>query len=557
MTVQHRTNVTSPGYPLVYQGPLIPMTLPKLALAFPKNAISSDASDLLKSQGAFETFVQGVKLFIVNDYDAAFLGAMNRAGNIRTCPSPDETINMAVIPALSLVRKILSCFLRTHTYPAFTSPSHVDELDQMHLIEEEEPKTGEKRKRTSGRDSRRSKRPLLDESGAEDTTMDAVDNDEESEEELPLPVAPKKNDIKVALPPVNNVAGWGDESEIPVTYGNFCRFIPELADSDNRTISRVISRYFIRSLGESETTIHSTLLLIRTMNGIVASTLLGREWSHLFACIDLGLQAQCRIFPVYSGGVYAGCVLSGFGHRISLYDQVFTAAPVERLRQLVVEASPHQSTLDAIENIVGDQQGNFQLSWDEVTSMLTLRNYVNERSLSQQSRDEVVKLARKLRFSQTYWPLSMDHLVAALSHISEPSDYLPDSIVLHPSKLFEKDYQSCIWSTFGPIAPSCVFPGGPMCSLEDSTSSSGKIAWKTAPLDESIREMKTVFSDRSFPKSAGNRRSGGFKDRFFEGNQAKRLWDALKLSSGVNLKGKEKAAKESGPSIDADDLDIF
>lgn len=544
---QTRTPVSRPGYSiLTYGDALIPMTLPPLSLSFAKD-IPQEAMDKIKELGGNDQMVQRTRIFIVGNYDSGFVKDMVRVGAIKTAPSPMNTINIFCIPVLVFLRKLISCFLRTHTYPAFIDPEHVSSFEGLVMI------------------SGIGKRKAEDDAGSSSKKIRTVDNitssslgEAEMEEDDPVQVpedTPVTSDkILMALPPSNKINGWGDESEIPVGHGLFFRYVPELAEQDSRTIPEIIAKHFFYCLGTTETDIRNTFDDIRSVSGVIADSSLGKEWAHMLKVIDIGLSVQGRIFPIFSSDRYTGCVVSGFGFSIKLYKDLFYPVPFDQLRKKVMESSPFKSIMHQISTLVPDADNEteeYELGIDDVDTIIKLRRFVSERAINEKERDDIRRLAMKLRFPHAHWAINPKQLADALSIATSVNEDFSDDLPLHPSMLFEKDWFSCIWSCFGSLAPSCVFIGGPLVDLSSSTAASGSIAWRQTALLDAIREMQTVIRDKKFAKGQGNRRSGAFKDRLYHSDQAKVIWAALRNAAGVELTGKDRKAKEAGaPSVE-------
>lgn len=539
---RQRTSVHTPGYNIQkYNGPLIPMIMPPLSISFPKD-IPSEAMDAIKEKGGSDQMISRHRVFIIPEYDGSFVQIMNRAGAIKTTTSPMNTVNIFCIPILIFLRKMISLFLHTHTYPAFTDPEHMSSLEFLQL-------SSGSSKRKMGDNAVASSSKKAKTTNAEGLVPDYTDDDEMEDDSAQEPEpSPTDNTIKCALPPEIKDKAWGDETEIPVGHGLFFRYVPELAEFDSRTIPEVISKYFFYTLGTTETDIRKSFEDIRSACGVFSNSSIGQEWSHMFKVFDIGLNCQARLFPIFSDQRYIGTVVSGYNFSISLWKEVSVPVPYEQLRAIVMSCSPHKSIIAQIAELApsADDSENYDLALSEVQSMMDLRRFLVERAINEKDRDEIRRLAMKLRFKQPYWGISPVSLSNALRLCSEVSDDFPDDLPLHPSMLFEKDRLSVIWSGFGPLAPSLVFTGGPIVDLTSSSSSSGPIAWRQTSLLDAIREMQTVYREKKFAKGQGNRRSGAFKDRLFQGDQAKSIWAELRKWAGVDTTKNEKKAKESG-----------
>jgi len=527
----------------MYNGPTIPATIPNISVSFP-NAIPADLNDTLKTIGYTEANVKGSKVLIFREPTKVLIDILLKTSASKTASAPDETINLSCLPVLQMVKRIFSAFLTMHVYPAFKDPEHENSVGRWEISDVNSDKRGAPDDSTQGR-----KRARTDPEGGEDEEMEEIE--EEQTEREP---APRGNTIKVALPVQTDEVGWGDETQIPNTYGSFVQYIPDLANYDSKTVISVILRYFLGCLGSTAGEVNIAFERIRAAMGILSKTTVGKELAHLAKCIDISLQCQARCFPIYSEGAYTGCVISGYGYTIRMAGKDYTAQAQDIIQGYVTQSFPHKSTVAAILNVVGEQAIDENGHPMEFLTIMDLRDKVLEKwTLTESERDEIVKLARHLVFPNKHWPLSPTHIIDALHLIATEDMKLPDSLPLHPSKLLEKDKIAAIWSGFGALAPTCHFEGGPLVSLEVPKDSSGKISWKQVPLTDAIASIQKILRDKSFGKASGNRRSGAYKDRMFEGNVAKDIWSALRLASKANI-ATGKASRDAAVVGEGSDL---
>lgn len=546
---QQRTSVHAPGYSIKdYAGPLIPLVMPSIAVSF-SGAVPSELMDKMKSVGVLETTIQKAKIFIIKDCPSGLTKELKNNGGIETCPSPQQTVNISSIPEITFLRKLISLFLSVHTYPAFDNLDQLADLQALELVGDGSSTTG-KRKRDG----------VIYEDAPLKNLQRPQEEDDDGDDDQDVSMDPQTTDsardgIKVALPPLLTPQ-WGDVEGIPKRHGVFIPFLAELSDFDAKTIPEVVNTYFLRSLGTSHDIIVSKMDDIRRACGIMSDTDLGKEWSHMMRCIAIALNAQAVCYAIYSDEVYTGCVISGCGFTISVYGLKYQPVPFDELVKLVERSNPHASTVSAIAELLPSMSASKQAEWDAIDSMIDLRVFLWKSKITESVKDDILRLSKHLRYPQKTWPLTVEHLEKALRYIREASvEELPQDITLHASMLFEKDIVSCIWSTFGAMAPTCVFSGGPMTDLTSASSSSGPIAWKSAVLPEAIRTIQSLIREKKFPRGQGGRRSTNFKDRMFTGAQATRVWVALRSAAGVDVSGKVKVPGSSRAVVVEEDYD--
>jgi hypothetical protein len=370
-----------------------------------------------------------------------------------------------------------------------------------------------------------------------------MENDEEDVEEVEIPIGPG---IKVALPSPSNVSGWGGFDDLPNLPGIFFAFESDLYAFDTETVPNIIQRYFLGCLGSDVTTISTAMAKLREKWGVICRSEAGAVFSHLAKVIGIGLEAQARIFPVFDGTTYIGAVLGGGGFRVINQGVVVVTKSHELIRAEVEKCGAGRSILKAIGE-VGEAIDEDEFTWSEglvpITSMQGLRLAMVGWSLTEAKRDEIVKLSARLVFPAVHWGMNPSTIVKALDLISS-SDELPRDLPIHHTKLFSSDRVEVVWSCFGLLAPSLNFRTGKTVRL-DSGKIDSNITFTQAALEQSIADIKLVFSRKFAIIPAQERRSGPYKDMKFTGFDAQRIWGALKAAAGVQL-GDDNAVGGTG-----------
>jgi hypothetical protein len=540
MVQKRRIAITQPFHPIGYKDKLFPINMPAIAVSFP-NAIPNGMKRDLELAGYEEAVVKGSKIVIVNNVNMDLVQALQGSGASMTAVAPGNSINISCIPVIAAIRKILSAFFRMHSYPAFRDDKHLNDIAGMEL----EVGIGKRGlvDDTIEIEERPSQRIRVGESG------------ESSAVKQTLPLPSTGETVHVALP-AQPAEGWIDDDDaVPTTGGLFFPYVSDLASPDKKTLPRVMSYFFLGCFGTNKNDVMNQMDTLRARWGVIYDTELGKEWSHMAFVIDIGLRAQARIIPVFSEGNYHGCVLSGVGYTINLNGKVYEPISQDRLQEELMHSSRQGVVLGAIGLLAkgtNDMNNEDVAEFKKVRSIYELKMLLEKSPMTESDKDEVVKLALKLRFGK-HWPLNDSTIVSALYLAA--SDNSIEDVPLHPSVLFEHDRLALVWSGFGPLAPTCHFLGGPVVDLNKSVS--GSISWKTVPLHTAISDLRMIAAQKKFSKAQGGRRSGPFKDRTFEGKRSTPIWNALKNFAGSSFVGGDEGSGEGGQGASSANAGVF
>lgn len=545
---QTRLSVIQPYYPLRYRAAdgLVTTSLPPLSFAF-SNTPPNEILESIRSAGGQELSVKGKMVFIVENPVPEMIRSWVEAGAIKTSPAAINSANIESLSTLSLIRRIFSNFFCAHQYPAFSDPGHMDYSEKNWLQAKSSKRTAD----STLTPRQRSKRPRATEeddgsiAGDDDIIMEQVD-------------APGPDDGKIvwAIPPPPGFQGWGNVDDAPEAYGIFIRFVDETQNSTGeRAIHDTLTKYFMGCLGNTADAVKNMYNKMKVDLGVLIHTRIGRELAHMAKCIDIGLQAQARIFPVIDGEQYMGCAIYGVGFQLHYYGTVLSPVTPESLNERLAAANSHRSSLSAIANIADDDAGS-DINKDILacTSMMALRKELLQGALTAEDRDQIVALSRHLRFGPKMLNVSPDNIVRILSLVQHPEEEIPDDIPINPSMLFEMDRLALAWSAFGDLAPTCHFPGAPQVDLKKSRELPKHIGFRMIPRAEATLDMQQILSSKKFSNCTLNRRSGPYKDRLYTGLDGSRVLSALAAASGVTSTGKEQKMPV-GSGVDVGILD--
>jgi len=507
-----------------------PYEYPNLSVAF-RSLPPNDVMDRLKTFGFEEQMIKGRKVLLFRNPTSEVVNIIMAIDHDTISPSPNSFVNSNCLRYIALIRKIFSAFFNLHSYPAFQSPEHANDISNLQLLGDGK---GKKRGALSGGPKSKRSRP---ETRA--TTSMETEEDDEEEGEVETTQEPL-SDIVWCLPNRRSPLPWGTFSQLPNSHGVFVPFVVELLAFDKRIILDVILEYFLGCLGSNTEEVRTMVDKLKAALGVICYTPVGKVLGHMALCIKLGLQAQARIFPVFEGGIYEGCVLAGSLFNIVVENNVYVSLEPERLALQVQMYSTTISSLRAIGTIAGDSELLLNADGSPCfTSFMQLKRILANRALTNERRDEVVKLAVHLRRST--WSLNPSSVMKALGYLSIPLwKELPDDLPVHPTMLFEDDVLAVVWSCFGDMAPSPRFQSGQVVDLRKSVTPA-HIGFSQRVLPQAISDMRDIHSAKTITVPTLNRRSSVHKDRIFQGNTARDIFGLFRSwvgsTSSVTVEG--------------------
>jgi hypothetical protein len=183
------------------------------------------------------------------------------------------------------------------------------------------------------------------------------------------------------------------------------------------------------------------------------------------------------------------------------------------------------------------------------TSMVELRNLLLAASLSAEERDQIVALARGLRYKARSLNISAANIVECLRLIQHPNVDLPVTLPISSSVLFETNRTTIVWSAFGDLAPTCNFPGGVVIDLSSSKNLPKHIGFRNILLKDAVIDLEQILSTKKFCNTSSNRRSGPYKDRLYTGLEGSQVISAFTAAVGTVT---DQGNKRSGGSGNVD-----
>lgn len=528
------------GYPVSLEiSNCFPIRLPNLVISF-KGQVPTSALEKLNIVG-FERTKVNKKDDILVFSDFTFDEAREILGTnpIRVTPAPAGAVNLQAFTSFVVVLKVLSNFLRAHTYPAFADEDHLTDVEAMLEVVHLEKRAADEHKAA----------PPSKKAKVDDAVF--VEDEEMEDTDTPSPPKPKKEiHLKRAKPPAPNNLGWGTPSQIPNTSGLFFPFVPELASFDNKTVPDLIDDFFLKALGKTPENQVQKSDEIRSAWGVVSKTETGNILAHIAKIVNLALRSQTRAFPLISDGVYHGSILSGARFYLGHYGKVVYPITYGKIQEETSSYQFHTKVLRAILNIV-DEKTDGKI--EKPTTMRGLRALLLDANLSEENRDEIRRLAVHLNFKEKFLGLNAQTIIKLLNefeNLAEPNDELP----LHPNALFSQDAIFVALSAFGYQAPSPMIDSCPKIKVTGTPPQT--LVFRQKPVDLATLDWKKILETKEITNNPRNL-SRQNRDRSMTGNDKTTVWGKMveTMSAGGKTQTEqvdvEVVAKEDSEDIGA------
>jgi hypothetical protein len=327
------------------------------------------------------------------------------------------------------------------------------------------------------------------------------------------------------------------------SHGLLMKFEPRLASPDINLVGDILGRLFLKSLGDS---LEEQLELLETLKaglGLLRLTRVGEELTHLYKCLEIAVDCNAGMIPIFDGSRYEGSLVAGGpGATILAGGKRWPFQTVASLKNDFLTFSSHASALTAIGNL-------FPVDFKErvlaCRSMFDLRELCLLATFSQSDRDEIVRKAANLDFGRPSWVISPSRLKDALSLIANMVN-LNETYPIGRLALFSKDPVTVALSTFGEKScPSWDIPQGTACSIKKATPPSPPVsinrkgakgdisdaAWvmviRTTDLTSGVAEFKEMASSLCYRSSSSTlaRKVG---HRVFSRDRMAEFWSELR-----------------------------
>lgn len=500
--------IANRGYPTPVPPMQLPWKYPPTIYDFPK-APNDRKKDMLRAHSQVIVGKKKEVSFVMSEPTIELVRSVVNDGAREKTLHMIGTINIDALKMVMILRRILSGFLLTHTYPAFR---HVSDLNPS---EEPQVATAMKRRKVDNT----SYVTCID-----DVEQHVNDPDELPAEkpELPQPPNPVQYiQLRYAKPTRNPVRMWGSVENIPNASGIYVPYVKELAAADGITVPRLMATTFIRSFAR---TIGGSIAQIEEFNkawGVIHTSDLGHQISHICRCIEIALRCQAAVYLVYSGNIYEGTVICGAGFTLGLHGRVYKPIAFEELQQVVRDRSAHAKALAGI----NEKAGGMNEEIDKCTSIRGLSALLCDVELDTEARTDIVKLAHNLSYPGRYWSSSVVNVKAALGYL-QSTDEIPNDVPMHPKYMFTTDRVESVMSAFGHQAPTFMIPNGRRYNL-DNREPPQNFHVRTVGIDSAVTDMKYVMQHGLITNNPGNLASK-HRDTPLKAQDKMEVWTLLK-----------------------------
>jgi hypothetical protein len=417
------------------------------------------------------------------------------------------TVNLEAMKVVFILRKIFSAFLLTHVYPAFRHPTDVGVVERELVI------VSKKRKISDTAFVRCVNNPeAYIEDPEDDTVVEPYSNENPG----------NTIELKYATPSTITDNKWGVIQEMPNASGLYVPYIEDLAIGDRNTVPEVVSTYFLKCLASDARGIVSQMNKLRSAWGVINTTSLGKEISHIAKCIDIALKAQATVFPVYSQSILEGCVISGAGYVVNVKENVYEPIGYAPLQDLVRNSSKHSQSLVEIKAQVPN---TFHNRIDDCTTIRELSNILKGAELTDANRAAIMEAAVHLAYKNTYWSTAQNNVKTMLSLLSNPDLGIHPDIPMHPRFLFYSNRYEEVLSAFGHMAPTFMIPNGQRIRLVGETPPKN-FHIRTATIELAIGDMRYLLENGYITNNTQNL-SSKHRDSSIHGPDKAEIWALL------------------------------
>lgn len=517
------------GFPVASLSPeqCFPLRLPPLVVDFTKRPNEAQLA-ILAGIGYEEITIQNNKQQMIfqhyNLEQARQISSMS-ANPVTRCTI--DTINLDALRGLTLIRRIMSSFFRTHIYPAFSEDEAIIPFDDFKEVYDIDNK--QKRKRSDddvggGRDHEGN--PLTEERSGEN---------EEAEETRPLSPLDRVTLFR-AKPSRIEENYWGDVNTIPSLPGILCPYVSQLASNDKTGVPALVQRYFFSSLGSTFADQSANFDKLKTAWGNICSTAAGDVLSHLAFMIDIGLQCQARPYAIFDGTEYMGTVLSGCRFKIRSRSTLYSPIAHADILVKMGDAKFHSAVLTAIANMAGEHGAAVRAC----KTMRQLSTVLLGAAMTEDIKDNIRKEAVHLNFGERAWAMNATSLLKLLDLLRDSGVPIDNGVPMHHTSLFNNDRVASALSAFGYQAPTFLIPSCPQLALKSGSDAPKTFVFRAVSLESAVSDWRVVLGSKAITNNPANL-SKNHKDRSLSGGEKKNVW--MRLTQCVNAQAAANGAK--------------
>lgn len=386
-----------------------------------------------------------------------------------TCPTPVGSVNLRAYQDLFRVLGIITWFLRTQTYPAFSSEV-ADDSEEGGSYDTIDGFIAGKRKGAFA-DRTISKRPKSDVQG--DTEMEDLEDEVDAMGMTDYTIGDAENSIPKAKPSDQPEHIFGSSLEVPTLPGLLFPYFPEMMENDHNYVATIIKEYFLESLADTRDEILAVYKDVKGSMGSIAQTETGRVLQHLFSGISLAIRGQARIFPILDNRRYLGYTLHGWYFTVSLDGYKHRPLDHSELIKQVRKVDEHAVAVAEILLILSKLRMKDSNRLPTKKHLLDAKEPAlrNPRALSElvrsfkleepEIRENIEKLATRLSFPQRYWAFTVENVLRAIDFLVAETYPSVDIPMFPRGGTITADRPALpIFAAFGECGFSFKTPGG-------------------------------------------------------------------------------------------------
>jgi hypothetical protein len=528
--------------------PRLPFNTIPINMLFERPLSEEQIAELKGELGCYPSMANGKPSLVFDPTNWNSLSQVVPFKPVPTTPSPIEAINLGAAVVCRDVIAILSALFYTHKYPAFVDFEHCEAV------------------RGFGKKGDDVEMDLDDETVFRNPPVAPFGNRTVTASFKYMPIDMKTDSANRESIP--SFLQMEDEAfALPAGEGLWFPYFSALANYDVETVPDFFDRFLAKSLAEDIEDVFAGVRKLRGEWGMIGKTEVGKQISHLVKVADAALQAQARAIPVFRGTKYEGCFMNGGGYTVDASQKAYRPQDVGTVELGFHLADIHSTTLRKIGTYITEETDRDAVMG--VKDMFALRNTLRKVPLSEEAKENILKLVPRLKFqTDATWSVNVGTLDNAFSLIKATEELTEDmDLPIHHSVLFSSSKEEIVWSCFGAMAPSFMIPGGKTFPLKSDMSVETKlpsgalmkkeivrISVRSKPLAQAIedlREMRKMKYIQNPLVASKVRTSQQYQDKMFESENGKKIMRLLREFCDVEYetgKGKKRARDDTDES---------
>lgn len=474
---QMKLNTNVQGAKLKFdRNPLKKCTLPVDYIS--KTKLSSDQVDSLmrkmESMKPKKEIVGNTTHIVLAEPDPVFAERLLNTSLDFTRPSTDRLTPESFM-AFSFLNAIAAEFLATQTYPAWKSEADRGDQETEESVMDLENIQRLKRTAVVSRENPDAKKARTTEDD-EAMATDAVVDEEPSEEryDYQLNYGSLHEAVLVAKPsPLPATFNIGGPADVPYLPGLVFPYFDRMLQTDNIILRDIVTRYFLRNLGDSRKEIVTMFQAIKRGLSDITRTKLGAEFMHIMIGIKLALDTQTRLFVVVVAGEYAGFVLLGARFSVLIDTTWYEPESAQELQEQISQLSSHNAALSVLclkmssmairGNKSNEKLEPIAIQPSSVSNGHDLWHALEVRIVPDDDVDVLTEALRNISFTRHFRKISPENIAWALDMIVKtPNVPLPAEDPLYVPACFNrfKDRTLQVLCCFGPDSFSLINMAG-------------------------------------------------------------------------------------------------